>query len=151
MEITITFREGFTVLGIQNRLNPMTADYRAIWQGQVIPRQAEMMQMAIEVGFYSVYFATSEPPLTDMLSGVNAADNARIPGGMVLRQVPEGPYALIECQMEEIGRVWIDLFEHWKDPESYTIDFNRPSFEYYPPEIPAGNGLVQIFLPLTNK
>lgn len=151
MKITITYREGFTVLGIQNRLNPMTADYRTIWQSQVMPRMAEMMQLAMEDGFFSVYFGTSEPPLTDMVAGVNAAAEGKIPDGMVARQVPEGPYALVECKMEEIGRVWAEMFEHWKDPESYTIDFSRPSFEYYPPEIQTGKGLVQILLPLTNK
>ena len=151
MEIIITFREGFTVVGIQNRLNPMTTDYRAIWQEQVKPRQAEMQQLASEDGFYSVYFGTSEPPLTDMVSGVKAPTNCKIPDGMVARAVPEGPYALIECTMQEIGHVWSDMFEHWKDPESYTIDFSRPSFEYYPPEIHQNNGLVQILLPLMNK
>lgn len=151
MDVMIKTRNAFTVLGIQIRLNPMTTDFHALWQNEIIPRYAEIKPFAIEGGGYAVYYPTDEAQMVDMLAGVEVAAGTAAPAGLLACVVPAAHYAVVECRMDAIGDTWRRLYEEWPPQPERTIDFTKPSFEYYSPNMESGDGLVSIWIPVLDE
>jgi predicted transcriptional regulator YdeE len=148
MEITQRTREGFTVLGILNRLNPMEADYRAIWHEQVAPRWAEMEALSSEPGSLTAFFGADKQPETDIITGVIVRAGTVAPPGLALRDIPGGPYVVAACRLEDTGATWHELFHNWKAHSEATIDFSKPTVEYYPPVTAGEEMSAEIWIPI---
>jgi predicted transcriptional regulator YdeE len=145
-------KRSFKVLGVQSRIDPFTADYRRIWEKQFDPHHAFVRQLAIEEGYYGVYFATTAPGLADFLAGMAVGEVGKIPEELVLRTVPGGQYAEFQCEMDGIGPTWQAIYDTWlANSEEYAEDENRACFEYFPPGVREGKAPVSINVPLKAK
>lgn len=146
MEVSFTQREGFTVLGVLNRIDPMTADYPGIWQDQFAPRAAEMEALAIDDGPLSVFFAAGEGQLLDMIAGMIVPAGTVPPAGLVVRDVPAGRYAMVTTPLANLHATWLWFFGEWQQASGIRIDMSRPCFEYYPPA--AGMEQAEVWVPV---
>jgi len=133
MDVTIGTREGFTVLGLLHCINPMTADYRAIWQEQFAPRQPEMQALAVDDGPVAVFFPIDSPEMMELITGMLVSPDTAAPDGLVARPVPGGQYAMVDCTLDYLRATWIYLYGAWHETAAVAIDFSRPCYEYYPP------------------
>jgi predicted transcriptional regulator YdeE len=131
MEPSITTCEAFTVLGIQVRVDPMKADYQAIWNEQYAPHAAEIAALASKPGARSVFFDTEESAMLDMVAGMAVAACAVPPAGLVARDVPEGLYAVAACTLGTLGATWLAIYREWLPTSAYEADMSRPCYEYY--------------------
>jgi predicted transcriptional regulator YdeE len=152
MDVTLMNRDGFTVLGVLNRIDPMHTDYQAIWHKQVMPRQAEFAALAGEEGVMAaVFFPTdAPPPLVDMIAGMMVPAATAAPEGLTLRQVPAGCYAVVDTPLRDIAAAWGFLYEVWQGTTDYVIDSSKPSYEYYPPS-PADEMRAMVCVPVLAK
>lgn len=134
MDIKMMPRDGFFVLGVLNHIDPMHTDYQAIWHEQVMPRKAELDALAGADGVMAAVFIPTEapPPMIDMLAGMTVPAGATAPAGLTLREVPGGDFAVTETPLEKLGETWGYLYQHWSELTDRTIDFSKPSYEYYP-------------------
>jgi predicted transcriptional regulator YdeE len=145
-------REAFSVMGILNRIDPMTADYQAIWGGQFGPVHDQVKAQSTDQGCYGVYFATDEPGMADMLAGMAVGAVADVPEGLVLREVPTATYAVFECAMDALGPTWAAIYEEWLPAsDQYEEDETKACLEYFPPGAEDGRAPVLIHVPVKNK
>jgi AraC family transcriptional regulator len=152
MEPAITTRGSFQVLGIQVRIEPMSADYRAIWEDQFMPHHDAVRAVARDPGYYGVYFPCDEPGKVDLVAGMAVEELEQIPDGLVVREVPAGQYAVVECEMAEIGTTWGSVYGSWlPSSERYAEDPTRACFEYFPPGVEKGEARVSIHVAVKEK
>ncbi len=144
-EVTLQPREAFTVLGVQVRVNPMTADYKAIWE-QFMAREAEVTPHNSDGVYYGVFFPTGEEGLDDHLAGMAVTGVTEAPEGLVLREVPAGQEAVFPCTMDTIGATWASAFE-WLPANGQEYDHPLPCYERYVPS-PQGPPTVTIHIPV---
>ncbi len=141
--------QAFNVLGTQERINPMQADWGAIW-GRFEARMEETKALYSADEGIGVYFDSGEEGLADHLAGMPAGVVDPVPAGMTLREVPGGAYAVFECAMGDIGATWQGAF-HWLAASAYVNDEARPCFERFPPGCHEGTASVEICLPVKAK
>ena len=153
METTIVTRETFTVLGVQARIDPKNADYGMIWNQQFMPHHEFIKSLAVEEGYYGVYFATGEPGMTDMLACMRVGElPSQLPEGLVAREIPAAQYVVATCGMNAIGATWQYLYEEWvPNSTEYTVDPTKADFEYFPPNCETGVAPVTIYVPVRKK
>ena len=151
MNAEIVERADAKVLGTMARINPMEADYRALWDGQFDPHTAEVAAHAVEEGYYSVYYATEEEGKADYIAGQMVGDVADVSEGLTLRAVPGGTCARFDCKMAAIGQTWGAIYGQWLPASAYEQDETRPSLEYYPPGAMGPEADVAIFVPVKRK
>mgnify|MGYP000942399806 CR=1 FL=1 len=152
MQVEIVQRPAAHVLGIMARINPMNADYNELW-GQRFTRYEQIVTaLAVEPGYYGVYYATDEPEMADFVAGMMVRQVADVPDGLTLRAVPAGTYAAFACTMSTIGQTWADIYARWLPASEYVEDEGRPALEYYPPDMsPSPDGVLTILVPIKSK
>ena len=150
MEAKIVERKRCKLLGIGARINPMQADYGALWAA--FSQHADAMgAMAIEEGAYSAYYACDVPDMADFVGGMVVADDAVAPEGLVLREVPGGTYAAFEGRMDTIGQTWGGIYESWLPQSDWVADESRPGLEYYAPDQMGPTGVVRVLVPVNKS
>lgn len=151
MNPEIVQRADAMVLGTMARINPMEADYRALWDEQFNPHAAEVAARAIDEGYYGVYYGTEEEGKADFVAGQLVGDVAVVGNGLTLKAVPGGEYARFDCKMSAIGQTWGAIYGQWLPTSAYTEDGSRPSLEFYPPGAMGPEADVAIFVPVRSK
>jgi predicted transcriptional regulator YdeE len=152
MEPKITTRESFTVLGVLNRIDPMSADYSTIWEKQFMPYHDTIRALANDTGYFGVYFGTEEPGKVDFIAGMSVGAVDHVPEGLVMREVPTAQYAVVDCGMDAIGPTWGFIYGEWlQKSDRYTEATEKACFEYFPPGIEKGEGKVSIHVPVIEK
>jgi len=152
MQAEIVQRQDTQILGIMARINPMDADYGELW-GQRFTRYQQVVEaLAVESGYYGVYYATDEPEMADFVAGMMVGQVADVPEGLTLRAVPGGTYGAFDCTLSTIGQTWGNIYSQWLPASEYTEDDTRPAMEYYPPDMsPGPEGKLTILVPLKHK
>ncbi len=140
-------REAFWVLGITERIEPMSADYHALWR-RYEARVAEVHATSSDPGCYGVYFPCEEAGRVDFIAGAVVPAEAAVADGLVKREVPAAHYAVFECRVSTIGATWGRIFGDWLPTSGYQADHSLPSFEYFPPVEEADHPCV-IYQPVT--
>ncbi len=152
MEAEIVERSAFSVIGIQVRIAPCTADYPRIWEQQYMPHDAVVTALAAEEGHCAVYFSTDEPGKVDMVAGVIAGAVDSVPEGLVLREVPAAQYARFECGMDAIGATWQGIYSSWlPGNDEYAVDEGKACFELFPPGVHEGTAPIAIHVAVKAK
>ncbi len=149
MEAQILERQTVHVLGYLERIDPMNADYSTLWSGKYMPHDPTVRPLAVDPGYYGVYFGTEEPGRADFLAGMAVDPAASAPEALALRSIPGGTYAAFGCAMANVGQTWRDVYG-WLPNSGYAEDPSRPCFEYYPPGEPGPTAPVTIFIPVTS-
>jgi len=151
MEPSVVTRQAFTALGIQLRINPRAADYRAIWEEQFMEYHEAIKALAQEEGYYGIYFRTDEPGVVDCAAGMAVGRLSQAPDGLVTREVPGAQYAVAQCGMHSIGATWGFLYERWIEQSPYQEDPTSACFDYFPSDVHSSNSLVSIHVPIKPK
>lgn len=152
MQVEIVQRKNAQVLGIMARINPMNADYGELWGKRFTPYEQVVEALAVESGYYGVYYGTDEPGMVDFVAGMMVGQVADVPEGLTLRAVPGGTYAAFACTMSTIGQTWSNIYSQWLPASEYVEDEARPAMEYYPPDMSTGpDGVLTILVPLRHK
>lgn len=144
-------REPFTVLGVKVRVNPMTADYRAIWGDLYGPHDDAVKPFSRDGCYYSVYFETEEEGKDDLVVGMAVEGVESAPEGLLLCQVPGGREAVFDCPVSAIGPTWHAIFEEWMPSSGYRHDCDSAGFECFPPGADRGEVPVTIHVPVRKR
>jgi len=152
MEPKIITLEAFKVMGPQIRMNPMTANYKDLWENHFDPHQQLIEACAAHPGYYGVYFSTGERGMADFVPSMAVRDDSVAAPPLVIRDVRGGLFAVFECSMAEIGGVWGFIYGKWlPQSEEYEEDPDGVCFERYSGgQDPAGMR-VTIHMPLKKK
>ena len=151
MEAKIIEREAMTLLGTTARINPMGADYMALW-AEFGKRATQVSALAVGQDAYAAYFGSDEPGKADFVAGMAVPDDASAPEGLVRRVVPAGTYAEFQCMMATISRTWGAIYETWLPQSDWAEDETRPSLECYGADMShSATGKVIIQVPVVKK
>ena len=151
MKAVIVERQDGQVLGFLARINPMEADYGALWQKGFDPHQRVVKDLALEPGYYGVYYASEEEGKADLVAGMLVGEVANVPEGLTLRDLPGGTYARFDCTMATIGPTWGGIYGQWLPTSGYAEDSSRPGIECYPPDMQGPESPVTIYVPVVKQ
>ncbi len=151
MELAIVTRPAMRVIGIAQRLDPLTTDWGALWRQQFEPCMPVLGPLMTGPNCYGLYWDTDQPPQVDFVGAVEVAPAAEAPAGLVARDVPGGAYACFECAMDAIGPTWEAIFGEWLPGDAHTHDPSRPCFEEFGPGSEEGRSPVRIYVPVQSK
>jgi predicted transcriptional regulator YdeE len=130
----------------------MNADYKDIWGNQFMPHHDAVRRFADGDGYYGVYFPSDEPGQVDFIAGMAADASAEASEGLVLRGLPGGQYAVVECAMEAIAQTWQTIYGEWlPKSDAYAADEERPCFEHFPPGADQGKVPLSIYVAVKGK
>ena len=138
MNAEIVTLEDRYVLGSVARINPMAADYPKIWSEGFDPHAPVVAEMAVEPGYYGIYYGSEQEGMVDFLAGMVVGEDATPPEGLELRLLPGGVYARFEGTMATIGETWGGIMGQWLPTSDYVEDLSRPAFEYFAPDMGQG-------------
>jgi AraC family transcriptional regulator len=150
MEPKIVIRPAFTVIGILYHGKNEHQEIPRLW-GQFNPRSAEIESAVADDICYGIADNFDRVLGTfDYLAGLEVADDAQPPPGMVRWQVPQQTYAVFPCTLPTLMRtfqtaydVWMPMAGYHRVPgqefELYGEEFNpgdpqSPMFVYIPVE-----------------
>jgi predicted transcriptional regulator YdeE len=134
------------ILGSVARIEPMNADYVALWRNGFDPHESEVAALAVDPGYYGVYFGTDRPGWVDFVAGMVVGADVVAPEGLVLRPLPGGAYARFDCTLGTIGATWGAIYGQWLPTSGYAEDETRPALEYYPPGAMSPDAAVSIWV-----
>ncbi len=139
------------VMGAVSRIEPMSADYMALWSKGFDPHAAAVAALATEQGYYGVYYGTDQPGWVDFMAGMVVGADAVAPKGLEVRPMPGGTYARFDCTLGTIGPTWGAIYGQWLPSSGYVEDYTRPALEYYPPETMSPDAAVTIWVAVQPK
>lgn len=146
MQAEVIERDPVDVVGYAARINPMEADYRTIWETGFGRLQRHLEPLAVEPGYYAVYFGTDEDERVDLVAGIAAAPGDSVPEGATRRPLPGGTYASFDCRMATIGTTWQSIYRDWLPGSGYAEDPTRPGIERFPPEGAGHDAPVKVMI-----
>ncbi len=135
MHAEIVDRSASWVLGIEARINPAKADYRDLWGNRFMPRHEEIRRLALDGDYYGVYYGTGKEGEVDFVAGMRTGEVSDVPDRLVLRSIPAGLYARIQCTMSTIVQTWGEIYREWLPSSRYLDDPTRPGFEQFPSDM----------------
>ena len=138
MNAEIVTLEDRYVVGSVARINPMAADYPKIWSEGFNPHAPVVAEMAVEPGYYGVYYGSEQEGMVDFLAGMVVGADATPPEGLELRPLPGGVYARFDGTMATISATWGGIYSQWLPASSYFEDPARPAIEYFAPDMGEG-------------
>lgn len=152
MNPEIRERAAFQVMGIQVRVNPMTANYQEIWGSQYAPREAEVAPFSPDKAHCAVYFCAGQGDgLVDLVAGMRVEGVSAAPEGLVLRQVPAAREAVFTATLDTIGPTWGRIYGDWLPNSGFERDDASADYEVYPPEFGPQGGTLTIHVPIRKK
>jgi len=144
MEATFERRETFWVLGVTERANPMTTNYKALW-GRFEAESGRIGPLAVAQCAYGVYWMV-DPELCDIVAGMAVAADAEVPEGLVKREVPAADYAVFETDMAGISATWAAIYGQWFAAAGYLPVDGAPCFEEFTEGSAEGRAPVRILV-----
>lgn len=151
MEPKFVKRDTFTVMGVQVHAMPDEIDFRAFWGEEYQPHDDQIRPLSTDGTYYGVWFPHHEEDgVPDYLAGMAVPDDAPVPEGVIVRQVPGSRYAVFECSVEEIGPTYSYVYETWLPGSPYEFPPGGADFEYYPPE-DAVDASPAVYIPIQEK
>jgi len=151
MEAKLLERPVGWIMGITARVRPESADYQDLWQNRFCSREAEIAGLAVEKGYFGVYYGTWEPGWVDFVAGMAVGAGVRAPEGLVVRELPPGRCASFRCTMATIAKTWSEIYRDWLPASPFVEDQVRPCLEHFVPSGPGGETEVTIYLPILDK
>jgi predicted transcriptional regulator YdeE len=151
MDAKIVQRADAHILGIQVRINPMSANYEAIWRDQYDPRHPEVLALSGQADCYGAYYASGEPDMADFVAGMIVPADTVAPAGLVLRSLPGGAYARFDCTLGELPATWGAIYSQWLPGSRYAEDASRPCFEVYDLVSMGPLAPVQVYVAVKDK
>ena len=148
MKPEIVEQEKIRILGIQRRIDPMTADYQKLWRDELVPYYATIGRLGKGQGWFGVYFPAEEEGRVDFVAGMAIDDLDEVPEGLVVREIKGGKLALFRCGLAELGETWRNIHTRWLPEAGYTEDEQRTCMEYFPPGCHEGRAKVEIGVPI---
>jgi predicted transcriptional regulator YdeE len=140
------------VMGSVARINPSTADYTRLWSEGFDPHEPVVAEMAVEPGYYGIYYVSEQEGLADFLAGMVVGEDACPPEGLVLRPLPGGVYARFDVTLATIQASWSAILDQWLPALGYVEDLSRPGIEYFAPDMGEGpEAPVTIYVPVVQK
>ena len=112
-----------------------------------------MQPYSIDGAYYAVWFGYTE---TDFLKGKHLAgmavrDDAKIPKGWVIRDVPAAKYAVFETTLRDVGDATEYAQRQWLPGSDYELDTPRPRFDFMPPDTTSQESPVSVWIPVRYK
>ncbi len=144
-------RPAFAVLGVLQRVNPMTADYHDIWLSRFGPREGEIRPFSTDQCHYAVYFCTGQQDQADLLVGMAVEGVESVPEGLTLREVPAAHEAVFPCTLATIGPTWGGIYGQWLAASGYERADGSADYERFPPEFEPGRDALTIHVPVRRK
>jgi predicted transcriptional regulator YdeE len=92
--------------------------------------------VATQKVYLGVSFPTDEERVIEYLAGMRVAPDTPAPGGLEVRQVSGGEYAVFECPLDAIGPTYQYVFTVWLPNAAVQFDAGRAPFEEYPEKTP---------------
>lgn len=124
-------RDEAWILGVPIRLNPQTADWRAIWHEQVFARSGDITPHSRDGCWYSAMWSTDEPGMLDFVGGMNVGADTPVAEGLALRRLAGGREAVFRCTLEELPAAWPQVLGQWLPTAPSPCDPARPMYEQY--------------------
>lgn len=128
----------FSVLGVASRIRRGSESpelFGGIWKNFESRRQ-EIECVATQKVYLGVSFPTDEERVIEYLAGMRVAPDTPAPGGLEVRQVSGGEYAVFECPLDAIGPTYQYVFTVWLPNAAVQFDAGRAPFEEYPEKAP---------------
>jgi predicted transcriptional regulator YdeE len=128
----------FSVLGVASRIRRGSESpelFGGIWKNFESRRQ-EIECVATQKVYLGVSFPTDEERVIEYLAGMRVAPDTPAPGGLEVRQVSGGEYAVFECPLDAIGPTYQYVFTVWLPNAAVQFDAGRAPFEEYPEKTP---------------
>jgi predicted transcriptional regulator YdeE len=145
MEPQFVERDALVVMGVQSREPYQTDDFGPIWQ-EFETHHREIEAHSTDGAFYGVNF--DDGGVTEYLAGMAVEGVEEAPGGLTVRDVPGGGYAVFECTVSTIHDAYEHICHKWLPASEHQQDPSRPCFERYPPDTTTGESPVLIHIPV---
>ena len=150
MAPTFVERDGFFVMGIQERFTPEREDHEGIWK-RFMAHHDLLAGLSTDKAYYGVNFGGEGTDDIDYLAGMAVPAGTSCPDGLVLREVPAARYAVFGCTVATIHETYEHSHGPWIAASPYAYDRPKPDFEQYAPGTDSGESAVLIHIPVRDK
>ena len=135
MEPNILQIEGFEIMGTLTRIktgSENSEEFITIWKDFEL-RHDQIKTHSTDRCYYGASFRTEKEDSIDYVAGMAVDISENIPGGLVLRTIPGGLFAIFSCPVQDIGRTYRYIFSDWLSTSGFEMNVTGVPFEKYPP------------------
>jgi AraC family transcriptional regulator len=150
MEPEFIDRAAFTVMGVLIHSMPNEVDFGAFWENEYMPHDKAIRALSTDGAYYGAWLPHHGDGIPDYVAGMAVPDDASVPEGVIVRQVPASRYAVFECAISDIGRTYQYVYDTWLLSSPYEFTPGGADFEYYPPEGAIGVSTA-VYIPICEK
>jgi predicted transcriptional regulator YdeE len=151
MKPTIVNRESITVLGVQDRLTDMDQGVPEMWEVRFMAHHDHIAALSTDKVYYGCAFSTDQAGTCDYLAGMAVPASTAASEGLTLREIPGGPYAMVECTVNAMDDAF-DLIEgRWMPSSGHEKDDSRPTLDCYPPGTVSNDSPMYIYVPIVER
>ncbi len=156
MEPRFEERSSFRVLGVEDdayKIEEIDPGFNDLWLNRFESRWDELEPFSIDGACYGVWSGFTETDILrgTCLEGMAVRDDARIPDGWIIREIPAANYAVFETTLRDIGDISHYGLCQWLPGSEYELDTPKPRFDYMPPDTFAPESPVSVWIPVRSK
>jgi len=156
MEHKFEKKTDFRVLGIEDdafKIDEVDPGFHELWMNRFMACHDDVKAYSIDGAYYGVWFGTTETDFSKgkYLAGMLVREDAEIPDGWVIRDVPAAEYAVFESTLQDVGAATEYALNQWLPNSDYELDTPKPRFDFMPPDTTDQDSPVSVWIPVIRK
>lgn len=146
MECKVVSVSSKKVIGMEYRGKNENGEIPKLWE--VFMQKYTQIKTPSPENMYGLYYDYDETGTFTSFAGMETSEVTAIPEGMVLREIPEGDYAVFTFKghISEIGAFWQKIYTQYMAENKLTPDYGL-SFELYDERF-GKSGECDIYVPI---
>ena len=156
MEPRFEERDAFKVLGIEDdayKMEEVDPGFTDLWLNRFESRWDDVYPYSVDGVCYGVWSGFTETDILQgkCLAGMAVRDDAEIPEGWIIRDIPAARYAVFETTLRDIGDATEYALNQWLPGSDYELDTPKPRFDLMPPDTTTQESPVSVWIPVRNR
>jgi predicted transcriptional regulator YdeE len=153
MEPKFETRGAFRVLGVEDdayKIEKVDPGFNDLWMNKFMSQHDIVQPHSTDGAYYAVWFGTTETDISKgkHLAGMAVRDDATVPDGWVIRDVPTAEYAVFETTLRDVGNATEHALSRWLPNSEYELDAPKPRFDLMPPDTTGQESPVSVWIPV---
>lgn len=149
-------RGAFRVLGIEDdacKIEKVDPGFHDLWMNRYMSKHDVVKSYSTDGAHYAVWFGTTRTDIGrgKYLAGMAVRNDATVPDGWIIRDVPAARYAVFETTLRDVGNATEYALHRWLPLSEYELDTPKPRFDLMPPDTTGQKSPVSVWIPVRRK
>jgi predicted transcriptional regulator YdeE len=149
-------RGAFRVLGVEDdayKIEKVDPGFHDLWMNKYMSKHDTVKSYSTDGAHYAVWSGTTQTDIGKgrYLAGMAVRNDATVPDGWIIREVPAARYAVFGTTLRDVGDATEHALNRWLPQSEYELDIPKPRFDLMPPDTTGHGSPVSVWIPVRKR